>query len=52
MIGDVAREYLGVDYEINIEDEIYLNNRDQFNILYDAYLRQSSFNKLKGDFRV
>lgn len=52
LISEVARSYLNIEYEINLDDDIYMNKRDEFNIAYDAYLAQSSFHKLKGDFRI
>ena len=52
LISEVARSYLNIEYEISLDDTVYLNKRDEFNIAYDAYLVQSSFHKLKGDFRI
>ena len=52
LIGDVSRTYLNLEYEINLDDDIYLNKRDQFNVLYDSYLSTSSFNKLKGEYKL
>ena len=52
LIGDVARTYLNYEYEINLDDDIYLNKRDQFNIVYEAYLGHSSFAKLKKEYKV
>ena len=52
LISEVARSYLNIEYEISLDDTVYLNKRDEFNIAYDAYLSQSSFHKLKGDFRI
>ena len=52
LISEVARSYLNIEYETSLDDTVYLNKRDEFNIAYDAYLVQSSFHKLKGDFRI
>ena len=52
MIADVARVELNTEYEIDIDDDIYVNRRDQYNMLYDSYLGNSAFNKLKGEYRL
>ena len=52
MVGDVAREYLNVEYSVELDDCVYIGKRDKFNIAYESYLKSSSFHKLKGDFRI
>ena len=52
LISDVARSYLNVEYEVNLEDDIYVNQRDQFNMMYDSYLNDSAFNKLKKEYKL
>ncbi len=52
MISDMARNYLKREYNVGLDDVIYMSNRDKYNVLYDEFLANSMFNKLKGKYNI
>ena len=52
MISDVARTYFGLEYEIELDADIYLKSRDMFNISYESFLNNSAFYKLKKEYKL